>query len=327
MSELSPRLNLPLIQAAQAQKHVTHNEALRLLDVVAQLAVSGFDETTPPGAPVNGETYAIGTPATGDWVGQEGSLAFWFDASWIFVAPQEGWRAVELGTTAIKVFDGSDWQDATVQADLNNVAGVGINAMSDATNRLSISAAATLLNNEGAGHQLKINKAAVGDTASLLFQTNWSGRAEMGLAGDDEFSVKVSADGSSWDEVMRVGPGEGVVTTANMVGSVSSSPSAGDAVVETGTGANGTYTKLADGTLICQIAGFATASGAVATWTLPDSFANTAYSVTATVTGAVPSVITIAAQATTSVDIHSFDMAGADTASPSVNLIAIGRWF
>ncbi len=35
MSENSPLLDLPLIQPAQAQKHVTHNEALERLDVLA----------------------------------------------------------------------------------------------------------------------------------------------------------------------------------------------------------------------------------------------------------------------------------------------------
>jgi Protein of unknown function (DUF2793) len=35
----TPRLALPAIEAAQAQKHVTHNEALTLLDALTQLAV------------------------------------------------------------------------------------------------------------------------------------------------------------------------------------------------------------------------------------------------------------------------------------------------
>ena len=35
----TPCLGLPQIEAAQAQKHVTHNEALALLDVLVQLAV------------------------------------------------------------------------------------------------------------------------------------------------------------------------------------------------------------------------------------------------------------------------------------------------
>ena len=34
----TPNLTLPYIMAAQAQKHVTHNEALRALDVIVQFS-------------------------------------------------------------------------------------------------------------------------------------------------------------------------------------------------------------------------------------------------------------------------------------------------
>jgi hypothetical protein len=61
------------------------------------------------------------------------------------------------------------------------------------------------------GVQLKINKAAAGDTGSLLFQTGWSGRAEMVLAGDDDFHVKVSADGSNWKEALAIDKGDAKV--------------------------------------------------------------------------------------------------------------------
>jgi hypothetical protein len=87
---------------------------------------------------------------------------------------------------------------------LNPAPLVGVNATADATNRLSVSAPATLLSHEGAGHQLKVNKSADTDTASLLYQTGFSGRAEMGLAGDDDFHVKVSPDGSTWHEAVVV---------------------------------------------------------------------------------------------------------------------------
>ena len=75
------------------------------------------------------------------------------------------------------------------------------------TNRLAVSAPATLLTHAGNGHQLKLNKAASGDTASLLYQTNWSGRAEMGLTGDDHFRLKVSADGAAWTDALTVDAG------------------------------------------------------------------------------------------------------------------------
>lgn len=326
MSQTSPRLKMPFLQPSQAQKHVTHNEALRQLDTIVQLSFDAMDATTPPPSPADGDTYAIGAAATGDWSGHDGEVATWFDAAWDFHLPQAGWIATLAGSPDLYVHDGAGWIAASASVNMNNLTGVGVNATADGTNRLAVSAQATLLNHEGNGHQLKINKAASGDTASLLFQSNWSGRAEMGLAGSDAFSIKVSADGSSWTNALSLSAGDGVVTTANMVGTVAATPGAGDAVIETGTGANGSYTKFADGTLMCQINGFATSSGAAATWTLPASFASTAYAITATVIGGTPHVITIASQGTGSADVESFNLSGADTVSPSVNLIAIGRW-
>ena len=80
----------------------------------------------------------------------------------------------------------------------------GVNAAADTTTRFAVAAAASLFNHAGAGHQHKINKNAAGDTASLLFQTGFSGRAEMGTAGDDDFHFKVSADGSAWNEAILI---------------------------------------------------------------------------------------------------------------------------
>lgn len=327
MSDTSPRLALPFIQAAQAQKHVTHNEAIRILDAVVQLTIQSFDAETPPSGPADGDVYALGAAPTGAWAGQAGNLAVWLDAGWTFVVPQEGWLAIEALTASISVYSAGNWGNPNISVDLENLSGVGINTSSDATNRLAVSADATLLSHSGTNHQVKVNKASATDTATLLFQSNWSGRAEMGLAGNDDFSVKVSADGSSWDEVLRVGPGEEVLTTENMVGTVSASSGLGAAVVETGTGANGTYTKIADGTMICEVQAFATSSAAAASWTLPASFANATYAVTATVIGSAPAVATVSNPTTSSVDIESFDLSGADTITPTVNLIAVGRWF
>ena len=80
----------------------------------------------------------------------------------------------------------------------------GVNATADATTKFAVAAAASLFNHAGNGHQHKINKNAAGDTASLLFQTGTSGRAEMGTTGDDDFHFKVSADGSTWKEAIVI---------------------------------------------------------------------------------------------------------------------------
>lgn len=77
-------------------------------------------------------------------------------------------------------------------------------ATADATNRLSLNAPASLFNHAGAGHQIKVNKAAATDTGSCLFQTGFSGRAEFGLTGSDDFQIKVSGDGATWFNALQL---------------------------------------------------------------------------------------------------------------------------
>ena len=197
----TPNLSLPYLAAAQAQKHVTLNEALSLIDALAQMAVAAVGATTPPGTPAEGDRHIIGTGATGAWNGWDNSIALFSGGAWLRMTPQTGWMAWDVSAGELLVWNGAAW--VSFVPNLQNLAGVGIGTVSDATNRLAVSAAATLLNHAGNGHQLKINKAASGDTASLLFQANWSGRAEMGTAGSDDFVLKVSADGSTFHEALR----------------------------------------------------------------------------------------------------------------------------
>lgn len=306
MSQMSPRLSLPYIQPAQAQKHVTHNEALRLLDMLAQLSVLAFDADTPPGIATQGDTYALGASPSGAWSGQAGMLAIYTDGTWTFVTPQDGWNA---GSTAgeLRIHTGGAWMPVTPP--LQNLDGVGINTGSDATNRLAVASDATLLTNDGQGHQLKVNKAAAGDTASLLFQSGFSGHAEMGLAGTNDFAIKVSDDGSTFTTALEFDGATGLVsgaavqqtpddTTAgrlmradfgygpgNLLGTVSESGGVPTgAVIERGENTNGTYVRFADGSQICtNMAGTSLATDVAAgsifasvtdQWTFPASFAS-----------------------------------------------------
>ena len=212
MPELSPTLSLPYLQPAQAQKHVTHNEALRILDAVTQLSVLDTTLSEPPGAPNNGDRYLVGPAATLEWTGQENAIAVWAENAWTFYAPGVGWRVDVASSGQMLRFDGVGWASPGA-SDVQNVPFVGVNTTADTTNRLAVSSDATLLNNAGAGHQLKLNKAVAGDTASLLFQTGFSGRAEMGTAGSDAFFIKVSADGSSFENALVVDESTGMTTT------------------------------------------------------------------------------------------------------------------
>ncbi|MHA6265357.1 DUF2793 domain-containing protein [uncultured Aliiroseovarius sp.] len=208
MTDTSTVLSLPLIQPAQAQKHVTHNEAIRLLDILVQLVVNSADDTTPPPGATDGDRHIVPVGATGDWSGKDHDIAFLEAGTWQFVTPQPGWRADVIATAGQMRFDGSQW--LAVVPPTNNLNMVGINTSADLTNRLAVAADASLLSHDGASHQLKINKASAGDTSTLLFQSNWSGRAEMGLAGGDDFSIKTSADGSTWQDTL-VATGDGDV--------------------------------------------------------------------------------------------------------------------
>jgi len=203
--ETTPNLGLPNIMSAQAQTHVTHNEALRVLDAMVQLSVLDRNRTAPPADPAEGDRYIVAAGGAGAWAGKDGSVAAFQDGGWAFHAPREGWTAWVADEDRLVAWDGGTWR--FVDAGLNPAPLVGINATADTTNRLSLSAPASLFNHEGAGHQLKLNKAASGETASLLYQTGFSGRAEMGLAGDDHFHVKVSPDGSAWNEALVVDKG------------------------------------------------------------------------------------------------------------------------
>jgi hypothetical protein len=77
MTESTPSLDLPYIMAAQAQKHATHNEAIRALDCVVHLSVVRSDASTPPATPADGDRYLVATPGDGAWGGRGGQIAAW----------------------------------------------------------------------------------------------------------------------------------------------------------------------------------------------------------------------------------------------------------
>jgi hypothetical protein len=208
----TPLLQLPLLQAAQAQKHVTHNEALMLLDGLVHLAVISRTASSPPQAAADGLRYLLPAAPSGAWAGQAGRLALAQGGGWVFLAPRSGWRLWVEEERRLLLFDGSVWIDLLAAQEFANLPRVGINAPADDVNRLTVASPAVLFTHAGSDQQVKLNKNAQGDTASLLFQTGWSGRAEMGLAGDDDFRIKVSADGAAWRDAIRIERASGAVS-------------------------------------------------------------------------------------------------------------------
>ena len=120
MSDITTHLLLPYILAAQAQKHVTHNEALRLLDAVVQLSVLDRDLTVPPAAPADGDRYIVASAATGLWAGWDLNVATWVDGVWMRLVPRPGWLAWIADEATCAVWTGTVWKLVGVPQDVSD---------------------------------------------------------------------------------------------------------------------------------------------------------------------------------------------------------------
>lgn len=214
----TPRLGLPLIMPSQAQKHLTHNEALTIADALVQLSVSGRTLVAPPASPAEGERHIVAPGAGGDWAGKARQVASFDAGAWTYHVPVAGWLCWVRQETTLLVFDGAEWRPVeTAPGSSVSAARVGINTAVDAANRLAVKSDAVLFSHDDAtpgtgSMRMSLNRKRASDTASLVFQTNYSSRAEFGLAGDDVWRVKVSPDGSTWKSAILADPSTGVVS-------------------------------------------------------------------------------------------------------------------
>ncbi|MEQ8656639.1 MAG: DUF2793 domain-containing protein [Hyphomicrobiales bacterium] len=209
--DTSARFSLPLIIASQAQKHLTHNEALAQLETLVQPVVQDIAALAPPSEPSEADCLVIGTGAGDVFAGKDNAIAAWIAEAWHFHVPEAGWMVVRASDGVAFVFDGTAWGPLVDLAVQDNLVQVGINAAASTTNRLTVASDASLFTSASNDHRMTINKANAGSTASMVFQSGWSGRAEMGLAGQDGFSIKVSADGSAWHDALAITPNTGHV--------------------------------------------------------------------------------------------------------------------
>ena len=221
----TPNLSLPYLLPSQAQKHVTHNEALRGLDALAQIAVVSRTLTSPSADALEGERFIPAAASLGEWTGRDGLLACREDGGWTFRAPRAGWLAYVMDEASFVVHDGEAWTELATAADSpQHVVRLGINTAADDINRLALKSDASLFDNDGDDNRIKVNKAARSDTASLLFLPGYGGRAEMGRTGSDSFTVKVSANCATWHEALSVAPPTGELTTGGPRLRATSSP-------------------------------------------------------------------------------------------------------
>ena len=207
--DTTPRLQLPYIMPSQAQKHVTHNEAISKLDRLAQLSVRDRDLSAPPIGAADGDCFIVGPAASALWTGHSGEIAVAEGEFWWFLAPSQGLHAFVEDEQVFVFYDGTVWRETAETLTALSLEALAINTSTNPVAKLAAETDSVFFSHDaatpGSGDiRAYLNKAASSKTASILFQTNFSGRAEIGTAGTDEFQMKVSPDGSTWKTAIRL---------------------------------------------------------------------------------------------------------------------------
>lgn len=186
----TPRLGLPLIQPAQAQKHVTVNEALIRLDALANLVLEAVEAVVPPASAPEGACWAVGAGASGAWAGQEGTIAIRAGGGWVHVAPPVGLRGGLRDGTPV-AFDGTGWQ---VGALALTPSGAGIAARSV---EVAVTPAAGA--RAASGIEVPAGVLVLGATARVTAALGGAGSWSLGT-GDavDRFGAGLGVDAGSW---------------------------------------------------------------------------------------------------------------------------------
>ncbi len=227
-SDTSARLSLPYLAAGQLQKHVTLNQALTRLDVLSQTAVISRTTSAQPAGAADGDLYVLPTGSTGaDWSTRAaGDLMRAETGGWTRIVPVEGMIATVLDADVVLVRRSGTWTalatgegggEPEPPTALQNLTRLGINATADATNPFSARLNKALWTareaSDGGDGDLRMtfNKQAEADVLSLLFQSGYGARAELGLIGDDDFRLKVSPDGVTWHDALVVDAATGTV--------------------------------------------------------------------------------------------------------------------
>ena len=114
----TPRLDMDEIVASQANKYITHNQALRVIDGLTMCVVQDKDLVTSPAVSSSddGKCYIVAGTG-GDWsTFSVDDIAQYYDDSWYNMVPEEGWRCWVVDEDNEYYYDGADWQIYTGSA-------------------------------------------------------------------------------------------------------------------------------------------------------------------------------------------------------------------
>lgn len=172
-------LNLPEIAADQAQKHVTHNDALALLDALVPAVVASATTTAAPGSPTEGEAYIVPTGGTFGSVAED-HVAVWVTdstgGSWRDIPGVFGMRVAVLDEGRHRINAGSrGWVPGQVIGDQGGT--LGLRAI-DFSATLDASTQTTIVG-------------AIPTRAIILGVTSW---VETEVTGPSMFKVGISGE-------------------------------------------------------------------------------------------------------------------------------------
>ncbi|MHA0317612.1 DUF2793 domain-containing protein [Sphingomonas melonis] len=109
------RFALPLLAAGQADKELTHNEALTRIDMLLHPVVQAVGLSVPPTTPGVGQCWVVGVNPTGAWAGQANRLAGWSEGGWRFVDPREALVVWDISQAIPVAYRGGLWQESDVR--------------------------------------------------------------------------------------------------------------------------------------------------------------------------------------------------------------------
>lgn len=154
----TPRLALPFLAVAQAQKEFTHNEALQTLDALVGGCVEGPPQPSPPPSPTLGSTYLVANGATGAWAGKDDCVAAWTAGGWRFTAPIEGLHLLDRSSGAVSMYRSGGWDLGGLRATSLEIGGVQV--VGARASAISVPSGGTIIDAEA--------RAAVGAILSAL---------------------------------------------------------------------------------------------------------------------------------------------------------------
>ncbi|MBC7497914.1 MAG: DUF2793 domain-containing protein [Sphingomonadaceae bacterium] len=111
------RYGLPQLQAGQAQKEITHNEAVGRIDALLHLVVESRHSAVP--ALATGTAWIVAPSAPGAFADQVGQIAVCDNNGWSTIAPRDGCIAFVRDEAVFIHFAAGMWRDGWTVSSLS----------------------------------------------------------------------------------------------------------------------------------------------------------------------------------------------------------------